>query len=84
MLARRNLLVDFFFSLEPLEPADRLQQIFSCARRFLVEVETHPVNVSEYQLLQSGEIYRRCGDVQIASHFATRQQIAGASESDGS
>jgi predicted glycoside hydrolase/deacetylase ChbG (UPF0249 family) len=83
MLARRNLLVDLLFSLEPLEPADRLRQIFSCARQFLVEVETHPVNPSEYQLLQSGEIYRRCGDVQIASHFATPQKIADASASDG-
>ena len=74
MLARRNLLVDFFFSLEPLEPADRLQQIFSCARRFLVEVETHPVNVSEYQLLQSARdlsSMRRCPDCFPLRHTST-------------
>jgi predicted glycoside hydrolase/deacetylase ChbG (UPF0249 family)/predicted ATP-grasp superfamily ATP-dependent carboligase len=70
MLARRYRLVDLFFALEPMEPADRLQQIFSQARRFAVEVETHPVNPNEYRFLQGGEIIRRSGSVQIASHFA--------------
>jgi predicted glycoside hydrolase/deacetylase ChbG (UPF0249 family) len=73
MLARRYCLVDYFFALEPLEPADRLRQIFSRARQFIVEVETHPVNPNEYRFLQSGEIFRRCGDIAISSHFAIPQ-----------
>jgi len=50
-LARRHRLVDFFFSLAPLDPPDRLQGIFSLARRFVIEVETHPVNLEEYRFL---------------------------------
>ncbi len=72
LLVRRHRLVDFFFSLEPLEPAVRLQQIFSCARRFVVEVETHPVNPDEHRFLLSREI-GRYGDVPVASHFALPQ-----------
>jgi hypothetical protein len=81
-LARRHRLVDLFFSLEPLEPAARLQRIFSCAHQFVVEVETHPVNPDEYRLLQSGEILRRGGDVPIATHFARPRRIAIGSKSD--
>jgi hypothetical protein len=68
ILARRNRTVDFFFSLSPLEPRRRLRRIFSLARKFVVEVETHPVNPDEYRFLQSGEIFRLCGEgVQIAA-----------------
>jgi hypothetical protein len=68
ILARRNRLADFFFSLSPLEPPRRLQRIFSLARQFVVEVETHPVNPDEYRFLHNGEIFRRCGaEVEIAA-----------------
>jgi len=70
MLRRRHDLVDFMFTLPPLEPADRLQQVFSLARRFAVEVEAHPVNPEEYQFLKGGEIYRRTGGLPIAGCFA--------------
>jgi len=69
MLARRYRLVDFFFSLPPLDPPDRVQRIFSLARRFTVEVETHPVNLEEYRFLTGGEIFRWAGDLPIASSF---------------
>ena len=69
-LARRHRLTDFFFSLAPLNPHSRLQKIFSLARQFAVEVETHPVNPDEYQFLSSREIYRLTGDVRIARGFA--------------
>ncbi len=65
LLARRHRLVDFVFSLVPLEPAGRLQRIFSLARQFVVEVETHPVHPEEYRFL-GGEIFCRAGDVRIA------------------
>ena len=70
MLRRRNNLMDFLFALLPLEPPDRLQRIFSLARQFSVEVETHPVNPEEYRFLMGGEIFRRTRDLQIAPGFA--------------
>jgi len=66
MLARRHRLCDFFFSLAPVDPPGRLERIFSLARRFVVEVETHPVNPVEYRFLADGELLRRAGDVRIA------------------
>jgi hypothetical protein len=70
ILVRRHRLTDFFFSLAPLNPHVRLQRIFSLARHFAVEVETHPVNPDEYQFLSSGEISRLAGEVRIARGFA--------------
>ena len=84
MLARRYRLVDYFFAMEPLEPADRLRRIFSCARQFVVEVETHPVNLDEYRFLQSGEIVRRSGDIPIASHFPKPPFRGTVEEADSS
>jgi predicted glycoside hydrolase/deacetylase ChbG (UPF0249 family) len=81
MLARRHRLVDCFFAMEPLEPADRLRQVFSYARQFVVEVETHPVNPNEYRFLQGGEILGRSGDIPIASHFAI-PRFRGANEAE--
>jgi hypothetical protein len=76
ILARRNRLVDFFFSLSPLEPLQRLQGIFSLARQSVVEVETHPVNPDEYRFLHGGEIFRLCDpDVHIAA--SSRRPIQG-------
>jgi chitin disaccharide deacetylase len=73
-LARRHRLVDFLFALPPLHPADRLERIFSLARRFVVEVETHPVNPEEYRFLAEGEILRWAGvDLPVASRFALPQ-----------
>jgi glycosyltransferase involved in cell wall biosynthesis len=70
ILQRRHQLSDFFFVLPPPEPPDRLQRIFSLARQFVVEVETHPVNPKEYRFLMEGEIFRSAGDLQIARRYA--------------
>jgi len=72
MLARRHRLTDFFFSLAPLDSPGRIERIFSLARRFVVEVETHPLDAKEYRFLAGGEIFRWAGDVPIASRFAVR------------
>lgn len=69
MLARRHRLVDYFFSLPPLTPLERVEQIFSLARQFAVEVETHPVNADEYRFLRQGEIFRVAGDIQVARQY---------------
>jgi len=70
MLARRHRLTDYFFSLFPLEPPDRLRRIFALARDFAVEVETHPVKPEEYRFLTAGEIFHWAGDLPIARQFA--------------
>jgi len=65
-LGRRHRLVDFFFSLAPLEPPSRVQRIFSLSRDFVVEVETHPIQPEEYRFLVGGEIFRRAAEARIA------------------
>lgn len=70
VLARRHRLTDFFFSLAPLDPPERLQGIFCLAREFVVEVETHPANPDEYRFLSSCEICALPEDVRIARGFA--------------
>lgn len=71
-LARRHQMTDYFFSLAPLEPLGRLLQVFTLARRHVVEVETHPVNEQEYSFLAGGEIFRHIEGLEIASRFDTR------------
>jgi hypothetical protein len=79
-LARRHRLVDFFFSLAPLEPLDRLERIVSLARKSVVEVETHPVEAAEYRFLTGGEIFRHTGGVRIAPPSAVPWRNGSAEE----
>lgn len=62
-LARRHRIVDFFFSLPPLDPPSRLKRIFSLANQFTVEVETHPVHAEEYRFLMGEEFLRLTANV---------------------
>jgi len=62
-LAKRHSLTDYFFSLPPLEPSSRLQRIFSLAKQFKVEVETHPVVSEEYKFLMGEEMLRMTAGV---------------------
>jgi hypothetical protein len=48
---------DYFFSLAPLEPYERLDEIFLLAKHFVVEIETHPTVLDEYKFLTDGEIF---------------------------
>lgn len=68
---RRHHLVDFLFSLAPLSETGRLRRMFSLSRDFVVELESHPVNVSEHRFLAGGEIFRHAGDIPIATAFAS-------------
>jgi hypothetical protein len=70
VLGRNHRLVDFLFSLAPLEPADRLRRIVSLAHQHVVEVETHPVNPEEFGFLMGGQISDLVKDSQIAPGFA--------------
>lgn len=76
-LARRHRLTDYFFSLPPLEPAERLQRIFSLANQFVVEVETHPANSDEYEFLTGGGLSLQAKNIPIASRFAAARQNCG-------
>jgi hypothetical protein len=78
VLARRHSLTDYFYSFPPLEPSSRIDAIFSMARRFIVEVETHPVNPAEYKFLTSGEILRRAGDLPIAREYTDPARVRAA------
>jgi chitin disaccharide deacetylase len=69
-LSRRHRLVDFLFSLTPLDPLGRLQGIFSLASASTVEVETHPINPEEYTFLLGDEILRLTANVRIAPFSA--------------
>jgi hypothetical protein len=69
LLKRRHWLVDYLFSLTPVEPPDRLRRIVSLARHAVVELETHPVNPDEYRFLTSGEIFSKLGDLRPSSRF---------------
>jgi chitin disaccharide deacetylase len=53
LLARRHRLVDFFFALPPAGDRHRLRRIRELAKRFVVEVEVHPVEQHEHDSLQA-------------------------------
>ena len=69
MLSRHHRVTDFFFSLPPFQPRDRLERIFLLARKSIVEVETHPSNADEYKFLTDGEIHRQTVNCRIAPRF---------------
>jgi chitin disaccharide deacetylase len=69
ILEKRHQLTDYFFALPPLAPQNGIDQIFSIARRSVVELETHPVNLDEFRFLTRGEMLREKGDLQIARGF---------------
>jgi chitin disaccharide deacetylase len=77
-LMRRHQLVDFLFSLAPVEPPDRLQGIVSMARHVVVELETHPINPEEYRFLTSDDVLKQIIGLQIAPSFAASVCKRGA------
>jgi predicted glycoside hydrolase/deacetylase ChbG (UPF0249 family) len=77
-LAKRHVLTDLFFSLPPLE-TQRLQRIFSAAREFVVELETHPAKPEEYKFLAEGEIFRWIEKSEIGS-FTSIPSLTPVSE----
>jgi hypothetical protein len=69
MLRRKHQVVDYLFSLAPLQPLRRLRDIVSLARTHAVELETHPINPDEYGFLMGDGIFRLIGSVPIAASF---------------
>jgi hypothetical protein len=68
-LGRNHKLTDYFFSLPPLQPAERLDRMVALSRTAVVEVETHPVNEAEYQFLMGEGVLRWIADVPISKGF---------------
>ena len=68
ILSRRHRLTDHFFSIEPLETS-RLQRIANLSKLYVVEMETHPQEESEYAFLTSGGIRNLAGNCAVASQF---------------
>lgn len=68
-LASRHRMSDYFFSLLPLYPRERLEMIFRLALRANVEIETHPVNDDEFRFL-TGEALTRClGELKVSQSY---------------
>ncbi|MBI3475563.1 MAG: ChbG/HpnK family deacetylase [Acidobacteria bacterium] len=84
LLARRNRSADYFFSLPPLEPAERIHRIFALAKTATVEVETHPVNPQEYRFLLGGGIQEFLKNVKIARGFVAQAAVGVARRSSTS
>jgi predicted glycoside hydrolase/deacetylase ChbG (UPF0249 family) len=68
-LVKRYQLVDFLFNLQPLDPKDRVQRIFSLSQGAIVELETHPSNPDEFAYLTSREFLTHKGSIPVASEF---------------
>lgn len=69
-IAKRNSIVDYLFSIVPMEPVNRLRRIFALAKCSVVELETHPVVPAEYKFLSSGCIFSELSGAVIASGFS--------------
>jgi predicted glycoside hydrolase/deacetylase ChbG (UPF0249 family) len=78
LLRDRYRVTDFFFSLPPFAPALRLQRIFNLARRFAVEVETHPINPEEYRFLTGGDFLNWTSDCPPAVSFGKAVELQRA------
>jgi predicted glycoside hydrolase/deacetylase ChbG (UPF0249 family) len=77
-IARRHRMVDYLFSLPPLEPRGRLERIRLLARQHAVEVETHPINPDEYAFLTGGAANDWAGSVSIAARFSVPKATKSA------
>jgi hypothetical protein len=82
-LARRHRLTDYLFPLPPLEPADRLQRIFSLARTHVVELETHPVNPDEYGFLTGGALGQWIGGLSLGPALRNGADVAAGASTAG-
>jgi hypothetical protein len=81
LLATRHDLVDYFFSLAPLNSPGRLQRIASLSRTAIVEVETHPTQADEYLLLTANTLPNELGQTEIRPPSAMFRRRQGRSSS---
>jgi predicted glycoside hydrolase/deacetylase ChbG (UPF0249 family) len=69
VMAKRHRMADILFNIKPFEPGGRLQRILSISQNLVVELETHPADPAEYELLCSEKLLTMLGDVRIAEGF---------------
>jgi len=74
ILSKRHRLTDLLFALPPFMQKGSIDEVFSIARRSVVELETHPVNPQEFRFLTEGEMQRRTGDFQLVRNFRDSAQ----------
>jgi predicted glycoside hydrolase/deacetylase ChbG (UPF0249 family) len=67
ILARRHVVTDYFFSIAPLEPRQRITDILALAKTSAVELETHPAVPAEFAFLHSDEMQRLTKDIPLAA-----------------
>ena len=79
-LSRRHRLTDYFFSLPPINPLNRLKRIFSLANQFTVEVETHPGLSDEYQFLLSDTLLKLVTNSPLSDFLAWTNSPANPSQ----
>lgn len=82
ILSRRHWLTDFLFALPPLVQKGGIYEIFSIARRFVVELETHPINPQEFRYLTEGELRRRTGDCQLVRNYRDSAQAVAITSAE--
>lgn len=76
-LARRHRLADFFFDLQPLEPRQRIRDIFEQAKQRDIEIETHPGRDDEYRFLVDGDLMSCAGAGTVARGYRLRSDDRG-------
>jgi hypothetical protein len=74
LIARRHRVVDFFFAANPLTPLARLERVFALARRYVVELETHPIQSDEYDFLNGGVMFECLEGVQLGGFPSWSQE----------
>ena len=61
LIRRRHQVTDFFYSIAPLHPPDRLERVVGLSKQSIVELETHPADRDEYRFLTEGGLARALG-----------------------
>jgi hypothetical protein len=66
-LRRKYICTDYFFSLRPLSPVDRIRRITALARLSAVELAVHPEMTNEYEFLMSEDFVNCLAGVETSS-----------------
>jgi predicted glycoside hydrolase/deacetylase ChbG (UPF0249 family) len=75
LLARRHRMADRFFILPPVEPQSRLLDVFALAARYVIEVETHPINDEDYSYLMGDQLRRCLGSTKVARGYLLHSEL---------
>jgi len=82
-LIRHHVVTDFFFSIAPWHPPDRLARVVRLSEQSVVELETHPADCGEYQFLMDGGLARTLGAEEISTRWDTQKPFRSAPTASG-